>query len=99
MQHLDVRFHWLREHLVNPKLLRLVYCPIDDQVADCLTATRRFHGAISGYGPFARPPLGLALEEEEELQRQGDLDLARSLRTPDAVDFIHSRRSRNPAEY
>ena len=77
MQHLDARFHWLREQVVKLKLLRLVYCPTTDQVADCLTkplpaqAIARFHGAMSGFAPIEHPPLGVSFGEEEELRSQG----------------------------
>ena len=76
-QHLDARFHWLREQVVKLKLLRLVYCPTTDQVADCLTkplpaqAIARFHGAMSGFAPIEHPPLGVSFGEEEELRSQG----------------------------
>jgi hypothetical protein len=36
MQHLDARYHWLREQVVYDKTLRLVYVNTLDQVADCL---------------------------------------------------------------
>ena len=94
MQHLDARFHWLREQVVKLGLLRLVYCPTADQVADCLTkplpapAIARFHGALSGFAPIGHPPLGVAFGEEEEIRLQGDL--ARSIQQPGEVDFIHT---------
>jgi hypothetical protein len=34
MQHLDARYHWLREQVVHDKTLRLVYCNTLDQIAD-----------------------------------------------------------------
>jgi hypothetical protein len=37
MQHLDARYHWLREQVVTDKSIRLVYVLTLDQVADCLT--------------------------------------------------------------
>jgi hypothetical protein len=66
-QHLDARYHWLREQVVHDWTLRLVYCNTPDQVADCPTkrlpgpAIARFHGALSGRSPIALgtrlPPL------------------------------------------
>jgi hypothetical protein len=64
MQHLDARYHWLREQVVTDHTLRLVYCPTTDMVADCFTkplpgpAVRRFHGALSGLTPIRHPPFG-----------------------------------------
>jgi hypothetical protein len=64
MQHLDARYHWLREQVVHDKTLRLVYVNTLDQVADCLTtplsadAIRRFHGTLSGLAPIPHPDFG-----------------------------------------
>ena len=64
MQHLDARYHWLREQVVHDKTLRLVYVNTLDQVADCLTkplsadSIRRFHGALSGMAPIPHPAFG-----------------------------------------
>jgi hypothetical protein len=64
MQHLDARYHWLREQVVHDKTLRLVYDNTFDRVADCLTkplsadAIRRFHGALSGMAPISYPDVG-----------------------------------------
>jgi len=64
MQHLDARYHWLREQVVVDKLLRLVYCKSADMVADALTKpltgpeVNRFHGAFSGLRPIPHPPFG-----------------------------------------
>jgi hypothetical protein len=64
MQHLDARYHWLREQVVTDKTIRLVYVSTLDQVADCLTKPlagpdiKRFHGALSGYKPIPHPPFG-----------------------------------------
>jgi hypothetical protein len=64
MQHLDARYHWLREQVVHDKTLRRVYCNTLDQIADCLTKPlpgpdiARFHGALSGRSPIEHPPLG-----------------------------------------
>ena len=63
MQHLDARYHWLREQVVHDGTVRLTYCPTADMIADCLTkplaspAVRRFAGAMSGLHPIPRPPL------------------------------------------
>jgi len=64
MQHLDARYHWLREQVVHDKLLRFVYCKSADMVADALTKplsgpeVKRFHGAFSGFNPIPHPPFG-----------------------------------------
>jgi hypothetical protein len=65
MQHLDARYHWLREQVVTDKSIRLVHVSTLDQVADCrLTKplegpdVKRFHGALSGYKPIPHPPFG-----------------------------------------
>ena len=64
MQHLDARYHWLREQVVHDKLLRFVYCKSGDMVADALTKplsgpeVQRFHGAFSGFNPIPHPPFG-----------------------------------------
>ena len=64
MQHLDARYHWLREQVVHDKLLRFVYCKSADMVADALTKplsgpeVQRFHGAFSGFSPIPHPPFG-----------------------------------------
>ena len=64
MQHLDARYHWLREQVVHSGTVRLVHCSTEDMVADCLTkplaspAIRRFAGAMSGLRPIPHPPFG-----------------------------------------
>ena len=61
MQHLDARYHWLREQVVIDNTLRLVYCKSADMVADALTKpltgpeVNRFHGAFSGLRPIPHP--------------------------------------------
>ena len=64
MQHLDARYHWLREQVVHSGTVRLVHCSTEDMIADCLTkplaspAVRRFAGAMSGLRPIPHPPFG-----------------------------------------
>jgi hypothetical protein len=64
MQHLDARYHWLREQVVIDGKLRLVYCKSADMVADALTKpltgpeVNRFHGAFSGLRPIPHPAFG-----------------------------------------
>ena len=62
MQHLDARYHWLREQVVHSGTVRLVHCSTEDMIADCLTkplaspAIRRFAGAMSGLrSPHSSP--------------------------------------------
>jgi hypothetical protein len=61
MQHLDARYHWLREQVVIDGTLRLVYCKSADMVAVALTKpltgpeVNRFHGAFSGLRPIPHP--------------------------------------------
>ena len=63
MQHLDARYHWLREQVTRAHTIRFVHCPTDLMVADALTKpldaakTAFFHGAFSGLRPISRPPL------------------------------------------
>ena len=76
MQHLDARYHWLREQVITDGSLRLVYCKSADMVADALTKPltgpeiARFHGAFSGLRPLPHPDfsgphgrIGLSLAE------------------------------------
>jgi hypothetical protein len=78
MQHLDARYHWLREQVVIDGTLRLVYCKSGDMVADALTKpltgpeVNRFHGAFSGLRPIPHPAfagsygrIGLSLHKPE----------------------------------
>jgi hypothetical protein len=64
MQHLDARYHWLREQVVVDGTLRMVYCKSGDMVADALTKpltdpeVNRFHGAFSGLRPIPHPDFG-----------------------------------------
>ena len=63
MQHLDARYHWLREQVTRERSIRFVHCPTDLMVADALTKpldaakTAFFHGAFSGFRPIPRPSL------------------------------------------
>ena len=61
LQHLDGRFHWLKEQVIFDKSVSLHYVPTDDQCADCLTKNlsrtkvRRFAAALNGSSPLALP--------------------------------------------
>ena len=63
MQHLDARYHWLREQVTRAQTIRFIHCPTDLMVADALTKpldatkTAFFHGAFSGFRPIPRPSL------------------------------------------
>ena len=63
MQHLDGKFHWLREQAVDDRTLRLVHVPTADQAADFLTKAcpralvRKFRGALDGSAPLQLPSL------------------------------------------
>ena len=56
-QHLDGKFHWLRQQVVHEKSLKLVYIPTAQQAADFLTKAcprvlvRRFLHALDGSAP------------------------------------------------
>ena len=56
-QHLDGKFHWLRQQVVHDKSLKLVYIPTAQQAADFLTKAcprvlvRRFLHALDGSAP------------------------------------------------
>ena len=56
-QHLDGKFHWLRQQVVHVKSLKLVYIPTAQQAADFLTKAcprvlvRRFLHALDGSAP------------------------------------------------
>ena len=86
MQHLDARYHWLREQVVIDGTLRLVYCKSADMVADALTKpltgpeVNRFHGAFSGLRPIPHPAfagpygrLGLSLHNPDAFPLLSDV--------------------------
>ena len=61
LQHLDGRFHWLKEQVLFDKSVSLHYVPTNDQCADPLTKNlsrskvRRFAAALNGTSPLAPP--------------------------------------------
>jgi hypothetical protein len=61
LQHLDGRFHWLKEQVLFDKSVSLHYVPTGDQCADCLTKNlsrtklRRFAASLNGTSPLAPP--------------------------------------------